>query len=237
MKFYWFGTSWVNGDELYNIVPREVHQNYAFPKLVSDYFNAECINLGKNGCGINSLPLAFSKLAGQFENDSIVFFCLPASYCISIFDESKQLKNIRPNGFKQFHNIHEYSEKWYRYFDTTDQRIYNYDTVINLLHFWCKSLKLKHYFLNEICGAAESIIDATDDVNWLVNKQHSLSEFILPIVNNRHVVFDDGPEIKEEEWNIQQEYIGKYVRPCYVHPNLLGHEKIAEELIKLLTNA
>ena len=127
-KFYWFGGSWVIGDELYSIVPYEKHQDYTFAKIVSDYYNAECINLGINGGSINSIPLIFSKLVDQIDAEATMFFCLPLSLRFALFDELGEIKNILPSKHKKFHKVHNYSEQWYRYFDNTHQRIYNYDT-------------------------------------------------------------------------------------------------------------
>jgi hypothetical protein len=235
-QFYWFGGSWVSGEELDTIVPREIQQDYTYAKIVSDYYNAKCINLGVNGGGINCIPLIFSKLVDQIDADTTMFFCCPPSLRFSLFDESGVIKNILPSKFKQSHKVHDYSDKWYKYFDNSHQRIYNYDTIINLLHFWCKSLKIKHYFYNDTWSHGSAMIDATDDLNWLVDKRSCIGECILPLIDTttRELVMYDRPSITTEEWAIQNEYIEKYIKPCWVHPNIEGHKKIAEEIIKRL---
>ena len=45
-----------------------------------------------------------------------------------------------------------------------------------------------------------------------------------------------GADLTNEQWQLQQPYVEKYIRPCDVHPNQAGHQKIAQEIIKLLTN-
>ena len=47
---------------------------------------------------------------------------------------------------------------------------------------------------------------------------------------------DDNPKLTNEQWRLQQPYVEKYIRPCHSHPNQAGHQKIAQEIIKLLTN-
>lgn len=39
-----------------------------------------------------------------------------------------------------------------------------------------------------------------------------------------------------EDWNKHKVMLEKYVKPGYCHPNINGHKKIAEELIKCLDN-
>lgn len=235
-KFYWFGGSWITGDELQHQVPKGQESFHVFPKLISNHFEAECINLGANGSSISSLPLSFASQLEQFDSDSTVFFCLPPSHRVSLFDQQGHLRNILPSQAKEFHKIHDYADQWYKYFDNMHQRVYNHDIIINLLHFWCKSLDLKHYFFNDLWSHKFSIIDSTHDSNWLVGKKNSIAEFILPMVDKvtQDVIMEDGPTVSESEWQTQQEYIKRYIKPCYCHPNLEGHKKIAQELAKCI---
>ena len=46
MKFYWFGDSWVVGDELELTVPYDQRSQYVFAQLFSDHYGVECVNLG-----------------------------------------------------------------------------------------------------------------------------------------------------------------------------------------------
>ena len=95
MKFYWFGDSWVYGAELEKILPRVSWQESAFPKIVSDHYGAECVNLGMNGSGPDNLSWQFSKVVNNInpEHDRVFFF-LSADNRTWMFDEQGQLSWI-----------------------------------------------------------------------------------------------------------------------------------------------
>ena len=147
-KFYWFGGSWVRGDELDKSIPVEkVHQN-TFPYLVSEHYSAQCINMAENGSSVDTVLVNFSKIIDQADTDATMFFCLPPLHRTSFFNDQGIQKNILPSGpanSNRYHNRHEYSTMWYKYFDSESQQIYNRDRTINLLHLWCKDLKIRHY--------------------------------------------------------------------------------------------
>ena len=78
MKFYWFGDSWVHGDELYNELPRDSYQQHAFAQLVSDHYGADCVNLGNVGESVDVLPWRLEQIADQITTEDEVFFFLTA---------------------------------------------------------------------------------------------------------------------------------------------------------------
>ena len=84
----------------------------------------------------------------------------------------------------------------------------------------------------------ESIIDCVPDSSWLLPKNKCIAEYILPLIDNDtfSIMADDNPKLTNEQWRLQQPYVEKYIRPCHSHPNQAGHQKIAQEIIKLLTN-
>jgi hypothetical protein len=56
MKFYWFGDSWVYGDEL------DLSKDLPFAEIVSKHFDAKCVNLGQCGSSIDDIPFEFYKI-------------------------------------------------------------------------------------------------------------------------------------------------------------------------------
>ena len=145
-KFYWFGDSWVIGDELEKIVSKQQAQENTFAFLISEQFAADCVNLGQRGSSINSLPMEFFKVANDIDPDTdVVFFCLTASLRTGMFDEYGKFCNILVNPYPS-HTPHPYTSEWFKYFDNPHQRIYNRDCMINLLYMWCQHLKIKCYF-------------------------------------------------------------------------------------------
>ena len=147
-KHYWFGDSWVQGSELELVLPPGCYpQNYTFAKHVSDHFNAEYINLGASGSGPDILPYYFSKIAGKITKEDVVFFCLSASHRTAIFGDDNNPYQIIPGpNYNKF--IHPYAKEWYKFFDTKQQRVYNYDKAIMLLYLWVQSLGATVYFCN-----------------------------------------------------------------------------------------
>lgn len=237
-KFYWFGGSWVQGDELDKLMPKEQVHLTIFPYLVSSHFDAECVNMSENGSSIDTVLINFSKIVNTITPESTMFFCLPPQHRTSLFDDAGVVKNILPSGFKEFHKMHNHSLEWYKYFDSIPQQIFNRDRIINLLHLWCKDLNIRHYFFNDIGSTPDRMMDITPDSAWLIPRNSCNGEFILPVINQatRDVIMNDSPELPTEAWAQQQPFFEKYISPNYCHPNVNGHKKIAQELIKLLTN-
>ena len=235
MKFYWFGDSWVVGDELEKIVPKQQVQENTFAFLVSDQFGADCVNLGQCGSSINSIPLAFSKVANYINPETdMVFFCLTAGSRTSMFNEYGEFCNILVNSYPS-HKPHPHTSEWFKYFDNPHQRMYNRDSMINLLYMWCQHLNIKCYFLN-LFTTESSDTAIVPESSWLVPQESCAAEFILNIIDNKYgsVIADDMPELTNEQWKEQSKLVGMYIRPCFAHPNVNGHKKIANELVTIL---
>ena len=237
MKFYWLGDSWVAGDELYNLVDPKTHQQYAFPQLVSDHFGAECVNLGKNGHSPDVLPYVFSQIVNDIdpENDKVFFF-LSADNRTWMFDEDNKLKWL--GWFPGFtpQDAHKHTDKYFKYFDSVSQRVYNYDRAISLLYLWCQHLGIKCNFANIFTTQILTHFNCIPEICWLLPKDQCISKFILPITDtdNGIILIDDNPKLTNEQWALQKTYLKRYVYPNHAHPNLAGHAKIAQDLITLL---
>jgi hypothetical protein len=234
-KFYWFGDSWVFGDELEKEVPDP--NNYTFAQLVSNHFGATNVNLSSNGSSIDNIPIEFSKIASNINPEiDCVFFFLTAAHRVSMFDDTGNLKNILPSNYKEAHKVHDYSDQWYKYFDTPLQRTYNYDKTINLLYLWCQHIGVKCYFSNIFTTELSLIIDCTPESAWLLPKNTCIAEYILPVIDTTdyRLITEDHPDLTNDQWNAQEPYVKKYIRPCFQHPNVAGHQEIATQLIKLL---
>jgi hypothetical protein len=230
MKFFWFGDSWVVGDEL------DLGKDATFAKLTSDYFNAECVNLGECGSSVDAVLWQFYKIKEQVSPGDIMFFCLTANHRVSLFDQDKSLKHIIPGVMYEKHNPHVYKDHWFKYFDTPAQRIFNYDKVINLLFLQCQHLNIHCYFANIFTAETNSIIDIVPKEHWLIAKNSCLAQCILPVISQNGLLLDDCPELTTEEWKKQEPLVKKYIRPNWHHPNALGHKKISELIIESLIN-
>ncbi len=237
MTHYWFGDSWVVGDELELSVDKDTRDQYVFGKLVSDYFNSTSINLGVSGSSIDSLPWEFSKIIDQIKPGDIAFFCLTAPHRTTVLNDDKIPTQIIP-GPNYSKYAHPYRDEWFKYFDTEYHRCYNYDRTVALLWLWCKHLKVDCFFVNLFTTVTEKLFDIVPDSNWLLPRNQCLSKFIFPLDGNHDgiVVSDDSSFLTIDQWKSQQKYLEKYVRPGYCHPNIQGHRVIADNIIDILKN-
>lgn len=214
-KFYWFGDSWVYGDELDN------PSDECFAKLASDAIGAECINLGENATSIDSIVYKFLSIKDQIKSNDSVFFFLTDSNRITIDN-----KNLLAGAWEDCTlNLHPYNKYWYKYFDSSIQRQNNLDRNLLLLHLACPQAKFCNIF-----SYNTSIY--LDPAAWILPSDQCIAQTILPYVH-KGMVLKDHPELLVEEWQEQEPYVKKYFF-SNGHPNKLGHKKIAEELCKLI---
>jgi len=234
MAFYWFGDSWVYGDELEKQTNGESFKNFTFAKLVSDHYEQSCINLSVCG-GSNDLMLyEFYKIYNRLTADDTVFFLLTADYRTSFFDELT-LKNVLPHYYSK-HNAHPHCDIWYKFFDSKKQSAFQYDRVINLIYLWCKQIGVDCRFANLFAPQNTNIFNVVPPENWLLPQDQCLAKFILPVTKDQQLILDDCSEITELEWAQQKPAVDQYIRPNYCHPNIDGHEKIANGIINILNN-
>jgi len=234
MTFYWFGDSWVHGDELYNQLSRHSYQQAAFPQLVSDHYGAECRNLGQVGESVDILPWRFESVADQIVTGDEVFFFLTADVRTMLFDEQGQLRKIMPNPGFDSDTFHRYADQWYRYFDTQPQRLYNYDKTVLLLYLWCCEIGVRAWFANIFTTQPQVMIDRVPESAWLIARDQCLAQTIFPVIDNNAGVFvtDDRESITLAQWQQQRPQLEKYMRPNHAHPNVAGHRQLADYIIK-----
>ena len=237
MTHYWFGDSWLVGDELELEVPMDNRWDYVFGRLVSNYFGVSAVNCAVSGSAPDSLPWEFNKVADQLQTGDTAFFCLSAPHRTSVLNNEKLLKQITPSvNYNPLAHLH--SKQWYKYFDTTAHQAYNYDRTVNLLWLWAQQLQITCYFINIFTTSPDAVMDITPSTAWLLPRDRCLSEFIMPLNGNTEgvVVSNDMSFLTVDQWAAHKEALKEYVHPGYCHPNVCGHQHIAEELIKILEN-
>ena len=234
MKHYWFGDSWIVGDELEHSVPRSERHLYAFPRLVSDHFGVESVNCGVSGSSVDSLPFYFNQHVCSMSPGDTVFFGLSSYHRTGILDNN-QWYQISP-GSNHSEYIHPCTDTWFKYFDTEQHRLYNYDKTIGLLYLLTKEYDLNCYFFNLFSTVPGTIIDIVPSKNWLLNRNRCLADYIMHINGNSagYVISDDMPHLDYSDWLKHEEFLNEYVRPGVAHPNIRGHRRIAEKLIGLI---
>lgn len=233
MKFYWFGDSWLVGDELELTVPYAERNKYVFAKLFSDHYHAECVNLGESGSSPDIIPWHFSKIADQLTSNDQVFFCLSASHRTAIFNDQAVPEQIIPGPNYNPH-VHPETKLWYKYFDTPCQRLYNYDCTINLLWLWCQNLGVQCWFANLFTTENSTMLDIIPSGAWLMPRHQCIAQLIVPQIDNESgtVVDNDRPNLTNDQWDEQRSCLELYIKPGYCHPNVAGHQHIANKLIE-----
>jgi len=223
-KIYWFGDSWVYGDELTD------PESDCFATLVSCHYQKECVNLGENSTSIDNVVHKFLKVKDQITESDWVFFFLTES-------NRKELngKNLLPN--KNEHNYHEHCNMWYKYFYSYEQEQLDLDKNLLLLHLASPQAKFCNIFsLNHSKYVPDNV--------WLLPSNQCITEFILPHVYKRTRLANeevlphlgDHPNLQVNEWEEQKQYVEKYFVPNYGHPNPAGHQRLADKIIELIDN-
>ena len=237
MTHYWFGDSWIVGDELELTVDKDSRDQYVFAKLVSDYFDSKSVNLGVSGSSVDSLPWEFSKISNQIQPGDTAFFCLTAPHRTTIINDNKLPAQIVP-GPNYSQVVHPHAKEWFKFFDTESHRCYSYGRTVSLLWLWCNYLKVECFFVNLFTTPTEKLLDIVPNRCWLLPTNECLSKFIMPLNGNYEgiVISDDTHFLSNEQWQMQKEYLEKYVKPGYCHPNIQGHRVIADNIIDILKN-
>jgi len=217
-KIYWFGDSWVYGDDL------DSPQTDCFARLVSNHYNAECVNLGENATSIDSIVYKFLAIKDQIKSNDSVFFFLTESNRITIDN-----KNLLAGAWENHTvNLHPYNKYWYKYFDSDIQQQLNLDRNLFLLHNACPQAKFVNIFsLNSTKHIPYSA--------WLLPDDRCIAEFILPYVL-KGMQIEDHPDLLVEEWEEQKKFADLYFKPNFIHPNELGQKKLADKIIELIDN-
>ena len=230
MSFYWFGDSWTAGDEL-------TDTTLSFPFLIATHFNTKCINLAVCGGSNQRSYVELLNVLDKIDpNNDIVFFALTEKSRICFFNEEGTVKNLMVNGGYDKHNIHAHNEKWYKFFDNEVQQKFNVVKIVSLLHLICKTKKIKHFFLNTFSTLDCVNLDLIDKEFFLVAKNECIAQFLLKYKgdNNYAEMLFHNEKFTIEQWQEQKLLFDKYFSPNWCHPNIEGHKKIAQELIKML---
>lgn len=233
-KFIWCGSSWETGDELELQISKNQVCQHVYPSLVSAWFAVECVNVSENHSAIPQLIWQLKSIENQICSGDTVFFSLPPPHWNMSVDHTGALNRIGPN----FHcdpRVHANSQHWYRYFDNEYQRAWQNDISIEFLSNWCQVRGVHCYFYSSVNHYYSIYLNAT--VSWLLPPSTCLAELLVPVIDNTffEVVTSDRSWLTESQWQSQKPLIEKYIAPCYAHPNLAGHKKIAEEFIRLLS--
>jgi len=153
MRIVAFGSSHTTGynlDDFKNLTANAVSK-YAFPQVVADMFKCECLNLGKNGNGIDQIYTDVFGYLGQHQPTDFVIIQLPSNPTwfklitsdddsISIINpDSLDFKNRKfQNALQQYYGLLTGNNHWHRLW------YINFYSLINLLH--SRNIKFVWFF-------------------------------------------------------------------------------------------
>lgn len=232
-RFIWCGASWETGDELTLLLPKDQIKNNIFPQLVSDHYNVTCVNLAEHARCIEHLIWQFKSIENTLTSNDIIFFSLPAPHWSMFIGDDEKVKRLSAN-YKNDHRIDKYSEYWFKYFDNSNQRAWRNDMTLEFLANWCENKHIQYFFYAQANHYYPKYL--TKAVNWLIPPNQCIAEFIVPVIDDNfyEVVTSDREWLKTSDWALQQPLVEKYISPCYCHPNIEGHKKIAQSIIEIL---
>lgn len=232
----WFGDSWSVGDELgYHYGPFDTHDyddkilslhwleryrsrpDLAFPFLVSQKLGIDFLIYAANARSISRIYydlIDFIKKHKRENQTYIAVFSLPTQYsrCFYVDNDGKHTK-IRDDEIL-FHQ----------------SRFGKYDTtvLINSIYTTCRSTDIEPFFIatwDRIELVDEMTL--TPDVNWLFGPGKTLIESAIDCSIYKET--KDDPSYKN------QELYEKYFLPCKDHPNIHGHEILADTVYESLS--
>jgi hypothetical protein len=205
-KLYVYGDSWPWGAGLDDPCTQ------SFPALLGKYLNLQIDNRSVQSTSIEHLLYYFLNDCrnNNFGENDKVLFCLTGKSRSMYFDHDDTPQELHPRGIKETDKL------YYKYFYSKKLADYNFEKNVLLCKLICDSKKLRSYF---VCNWEHNQVDLHSDCNF-----YPLS--LLGILHpERNLLIEEGLDVGAL-WNASP-YLYDHN-----HPNILGHQKIAEELAK-----
>ena len=218
MTIWFFGDSWPAGCELENNQGRD-RPELAFPNIVGERLACPVINRSVTGSSVPRIVEEFLDSDPRFKD--IAIFCLTA--------KTRRMYRAADNSIveEQFNHDEKYVNPY------EDERV-NAQTSA-LLYFLCKTRGTVPYFFNlfDTPRFDDRLSTLIPDSHWIIPRKHSVLSWIFdPIFFTR---FNDHHNGDFREWLDRDcSLVQKYIRPCQAHPNLQGHEAIADLITRFL---
>lgn len=216
MTIYFYGDSWPAGCELENDQGLD-NPDLAFPALIGQALESTIVNQAVTGSSVSRMIEMF--LDSDFKTNDIAIFCLTA--------RTRRMYRTKDNNMVE--EQYNPDEKYVNPYE--DERVTA--QACSLLYFLSKSQNVVPYFFNQFDTPRfdDRISTVIPDSNWIIPRNHSILSWIFdPVFFNRFADHQNGDFL---EWLDQDcELVHRYIRPCTAHPNLKGHQAIAD----LITN-
>jgi hypothetical protein len=199
-----FGDSWPAGAEL-------LETEVPFGAIMANHYNLDYYTYSKHGSAISDMVLQLKQyLSDFFEKKTTAVFFLTDFSRVTNFNS----KGEQTYFGKTSDNIY---YKWYT--DYFGMLLAN--AIIVQLQSICKQNNIEDYY---IVGWTKWDMSFTPgiDLNKIYDRGNTTCLNLFKVYNNDPT---DDPEFILYDYN-------HYIKPNQCHPNQLGHQKIANELIK-----
>ena len=222
-----FGDSWPAGMEL------ETPMQHAFPYLIGKQLNFDTvINLSEGGTSLLHLLLQLKKwlsVKSLYSHDTeyVFLFCLTASVRSLWFNELGEPKEIIPTDKSK---TSYYAEA----FHWPETAKFNWYQTVTLLQGFSSRYAIKDYYVQMFeCPPMDS------DYNRLISMErmyacarNNMRDFLYSLEN------EPSPQLYKEaygpELKVDSSAYRKYFAPNFGHPNILGHQLIANEIVNFM---
>ena len=236
-KFIWLGASWTQGFELDKIDP-SLMKTSTYPRLISNYFNRECVDLSETGGSNEYMLYALTKNKHLISKDDVVFVNSVSKYRFLWIEEDgtpavtyKMKERGKPTIYPKIVDFYE------KYIVNEEYADWRSLSTMNSIYLMIKHLGAIPLFVNVYSRTSFGDDCIIPEKNWLIPQNKCIAEYILGYISDKDlIVVNDMPGLTNKEWETAKPFVEKYIHPLETHPNVAGHKKIADELIEELKN-
>lgn len=220
----WCGDSWTYGDGL----DKGVKKQARFPSLIGQQLEVDTLNLAKSGSSIEHLTYKIDqilRIRKKFpEKKILALFGLTVPYRVCIQQEDSRLITVSINDF----DLCGYKQ-WAVNIFNNKEIIKRTCLALSWISSQCEKNNINFKFYNILCNQFDfdksKFAQYLHYDDWLINPYWSMYGEIYDVAQ---LNFDKVAVL--ENSNTGKKIKQQYMLPCK-HPNLQGHEKIANKLM------
>lgn len=215
-KIWFYGDSWPAGAELDQISKFPYPH---FPNLIEKKTGIKTLNRSIPGSG--QARILHQLLNSDIQPNDIAVFSLTVKTRRTYLTKDNKFNEMQFNGDETIVNHYE------------DHM--NSATTVALLYYMCRQRSVTPYFLNlfDSNWLPNTMFNEVPDLCWIIPPSESVVSMLFDYDFFHR--YDHHHEGDFQDWlDTKNEKVKKYIRPCIAHPNLLGHEIIADYIIKKL---
>ena len=219
MTIWFYGDSWPGGCEL-EPEPGQTTQDLAFPARVGTLLQTDVVN--KSVWGSSQEFMLEALLDSDLQPGDLAIFCCTVRTRRTYRTADNRFKDVQWQTDENLVNDYE------------DERVSA--QALALAYHMTLSRQATPYFFNQFdtVNHVDKMYLEIPDQHWLIPMRHSvLSALFDP---EYFAQWDNHKRHNFYTWmDTESSTVKKYIRPCNGHPNLHGHQTIAEFIANELT--